>query len=465
MVNTIFENNDSQEGIYFENVNNSTINYSDLFNNQNSNFNIIPQNVGQITTTNANGDSCDTYHNIFLNPQFVNAGAGNFYLESTSPCIDAGDPASPLDPDSTITDIGAYYFHQTEQCLNSVIISADIVTAGGMHYNDYFNIAGLDSEATDGYDVLFDNPEPQAPPNNYLSLYFPHNSWNLPYTSNFMSDIRNGNDDLTDEVKTYQFRIVSDLVNEIVDLDFTIESEFSQDLGVVFKDLLTGDYQNIRNTSTYSFTMDTSIRSFELRLGDATPPMVEFIFPEPNISLYPGSTCEIIWETIDISPIDATNIFYSLDDGANWDTIGTVFGDIESIDWITPDTSAEARLKVEACDYAGNIAEVISELFYLSVIAQNYPPDVPLLFALKEIYPNPFNQTLTISFSIDRTREVSLQIYDCLGRQKVVLYSGEIERGYYQAEWNAGNASSGIYFVVLKSSGDDAILEKALLLK
>ena len=60
--------------------------------------------------------------NIGDDPQFVNptAGDGNAYngltadwnLQETSPCIDAGDPSSPPDPDGTIADMGALYYHQ-----------------------------------------------------------------------------------------------------------------------------------------------------------------------------------------------------------------------------------------------------------------------------------------------------------------------------------------------------------------
>ncbi len=61
-----------------------------------------------ITSTNYNGDPCDIYNNIFLNPQFVNASQYDFHIQSYSPCIDAGDPTLPYDPDNTIADIGAY---------------------------------------------------------------------------------------------------------------------------------------------------------------------------------------------------------------------------------------------------------------------------------------------------------------------------------------------------------------------
>ncbi|NQU04969.1 MAG: right-handed parallel beta-helix repeat-containing protein [Calditrichaeota bacterium] len=50
--------------------------------------------------------------NINEVPLFVDADNGDFHLTEDSPCIDAGDPDSPHDPDLTHTDMGAYYSHQ-----------------------------------------------------------------------------------------------------------------------------------------------------------------------------------------------------------------------------------------------------------------------------------------------------------------------------------------------------------------
>jgi hypothetical protein len=50
--------------------------------------------------------------NINADPLFVDPDNGDYCLTEESPCIDAGDPSSPLDPDSTRADIGACYFDQ-----------------------------------------------------------------------------------------------------------------------------------------------------------------------------------------------------------------------------------------------------------------------------------------------------------------------------------------------------------------
>ncbi len=44
---------------------------------------------------------------LSVNPQFADTAKGDYSLKPTSPCIDAGDPAYPRDPDSTVTDLGA----------------------------------------------------------------------------------------------------------------------------------------------------------------------------------------------------------------------------------------------------------------------------------------------------------------------------------------------------------------------
>jgi len=107
------------EGIYFDSSSASLIEYCTIFGNSGGDITFCgddstvgPRDIGQLVATNANGDSCDIYMNILLDPMFVDTAAGDYHLLAGSPCIDAGDPDLPLDPDSTIADIGAYYYDQ-----------------------------------------------------------------------------------------------------------------------------------------------------------------------------------------------------------------------------------------------------------------------------------------------------------------------------------------------------------------
>jgi hypothetical protein len=113
VVNTIVHSSWGNGGIYIASPTDVSISYSDFYDNQGGNFaGQLPSGLGEPSTINYNGDSCDVFFNIELDPRLENPNMGEFHLQAGSPCIDAGDPQSLLDPDSTIADIGAFYFDQ-----------------------------------------------------------------------------------------------------------------------------------------------------------------------------------------------------------------------------------------------------------------------------------------------------------------------------------------------------------------
>lgn len=157
ILNSIISDNSGDYGIYVESGN-PTISYSDFWNNDNGNFYNCNSWVGNNITTNANGDSCDAFMNIQLNPLFIDLANNNFNLTINSPCIDAGDPTLPFDPDGTISDMGALFFDQTP-FFPIADFSADIysgIVALTINFTDQSSIGNL-GNSIDSWQWDFNN--------------------------------------------------------------------------------------------------------------------------------------------------------------------------------------------------------------------------------------------------------------------------------------------------------------------
>ena len=88
----------------------------------------------------------------------------------------------------------------------------------------------------------------------------------------------------------------------------------------------------------------------------------------------------------------------------------------------------------------------------------------PVSFSILSNYPNPFNPTTTIQFSVSTMTIASLGIFNISGKLVETLVHGDFEAGEHEVIWNALNHSSGIYFVEL-TSGKNRSVQKLVLLK
>jgi len=91
---------------------------------------------------------------------------------------------------------------------------------------------------------------------------------------------------------------------------------------------------------------------------------------------------------------------------------------------------------------------------------ENLPND----FVLQQNFPNPFNPTTTISFSIPSSVFTSLKVYDILGNEKATLINEIKPAGSYEVVFDASGLSSGVYFYKLQS-GKIVESKKMILLK
>jgi hypothetical protein len=111
--NTIVAGN-TGTGIHLGDGTTAEVAYNDVFNNNGGSFSgvNVPFQLGQIVRSNANDNPCDPYFNIYLDPLFKDPIGGDYHLAAGSPCIDAGDPETSIDPDGTIAEIGSFHFGQ-----------------------------------------------------------------------------------------------------------------------------------------------------------------------------------------------------------------------------------------------------------------------------------------------------------------------------------------------------------------
>ncbi|MCF7811923.1 T9SS type A sorting domain-containing protein [bacterium] len=79
-------------------------------------------------------------------------------------------------------------------------------------------------------------------------------------------------------------------------------------------------------------------------------------------------------------------------------------------------------------------------------------PNVLHEFALYEAYPNPFNSTTTITYGLDKSAPTRLALYDLSGREVMTLFEGYRQSGFYSVILNAGELSSGLYFLRMDAS-------------
>ena len=90
---------------------------------------------------------------------------------------------------------------------------------------------------------------------------------------------------------------------------------------------------------------------------------------------------------------------------------------------------------------------------HLPVYAEESGENLPGHFTLEQNYPNPFNPETVISFRLPERSDVTLEVYDLLGRRVATLVDDQFSAGTYQVNWDATEQASGVYIYRLESGG------------
>ena len=131
------------------------------------------------------------------------------------------------------------------------------------------------------------------------------------------------------------------------------------------------------------------------------------------------------------------------------------YGDIPTFKLYRPSTGMLNDLKGDTVSWENHNISVIDNLGL-----SNMPTEI----ALEPAYPNPFNPTTNLSYTLVNEGEIKLSIYDINGRLVEHLVDSYQHAGSYNISWDASTFSSGIYFVSL-STNSSLLTQKLMLVK
>lgn len=189
------------------------------------------------------------------------------------------------------------------------------------------------------------------------------------------------------------------------------------------------------------------------------------ISTDPEISLTNDSNYSIGMYVVSKSVVkkDSVRIFYSNDSGATFTSTQMTLTEI--VDSATssgkysgtiPKSSSLTKFYVRAVDASNNPRtspyKAPTALFDVKTGTTGVRPEnpVPSVFSLEQNFPNPFNPTTNIRYHIPRTADVTLKVYNVLGKEIAILVNGTQSFGSYTVPFYSLGLASGIYFYRLQ---------------
>jgi hypothetical protein len=211
-------------------------------------------------------------------------------------------------------------------------------------------------------------------------------------------------------------------------------------------------------TNTLSATGLTSFSDFTGGEASALPIQLASF-----VGSYVGNSAKLEWSTI--SEVNNYGFNVQRQSGNEYVTIGFVAGKgttLEPQSYSFVDAQPGTSYRLEQVDNNG-----LKNYFGPVYLNPNSVDDktVPAVFALNQNYPNPFNPTTNITFSLAKSGQTTLKVYNILGNEVATLFNGNAEAGkLYNVKFDATKLSTGMYIYKLQN-GNSVEVRKLTLVK
>ncbi|OGF24191.1 MAG: hypothetical protein A2V63_09035 [Candidatus Eisenbacteria bacterium RBG_19FT_COMBO_70_11] len=191
--------------------------------------------------------------------------------------------------------------------------------------------------------------------------------------------------------------------------------------------------------------------------------------PKKDDLLPGGQPSLLTWEVPADDSSQYVAILHSVDRGANWILDASELPNTGSYWWTVPDIAADsvkiAVVQVQGIDALETtnpddpvVIAVLAVSDYFGILATTDVDGAPVSLAFAPISPNPAAGQAHFRFGLPARAQVSLAVYDVLGRRVASVVDAERGPGWHNATWNGrnergGRVGAGVYFVRFSAAG------------
>ena len=493
------------------------LNSSIIWNNEDLFDEEVEDNVVSITYSCIEG-GYEGQGNIHDDPLFVDPDNGDFHLQEDSPCIDAGDPELPRDPDDTRADMGMFYFNQGG--LSNLVVSFE----EGWNMISLNIIPGEELWTGDqGPDVELMMEQIRIDEDRHRLIimkdedgrfYLPdwdHNDipfWDIAesYMVKVSQDVEAtwegetiaaDTDVQIDEGWNYipyypTYELPADapdfyVLSSIIDLVWLAKNAEG------FFMVPEWEYSNMppwRETQGYQVKVSEDVvlnypaEQQELASASLPPALrggikggaknthwqtpsltgqnMSVLITNIQNSKFKTQNCQIAAFNIDGKIVGVGQVNYEgrcglavWGDDPTTDLIdGLQEGEAFELRYWDANEDKEIELELKAF-HAGK--GLIYETNSFLVVDASRRADIPQDYYLSQNYPNPFNNATRFKYGLPEAGHVSLKVYDISGRLVATLVEGDIPAGKHAVTWEAASIATGVYLVQMETSGFCAV--------